>query len=102
MFKKGDATKKRNYRPVSILPCISKIFEGILIDQLQNYFEPLMSTQMSGFRKGFSCQTVLTDFIEMCKKYLDAELYTDAVFSVVSIDFDCVRHCVLIRILSDF
>ncbi len=66
LFKKGDATSKVNYRPISILPCLSKIVEGILIDQLRNYIEPLMSNKMSGFRKGFSCQTVLMDFIETC------------------------------------
>ena len=63
---KYNSNRKSNYRPVSIMSCISKIFEGILIDHLQNYFEPLMSAQMSGFRKGFNCQTVLTDFIERC------------------------------------
>ncbi len=61
LFKKGDATNKSN-RPVSILPCISKILEGILSDQLQRYFEPIMCTQVSSFRKGFNCQTVLADF----------------------------------------
>ncbi len=55
------------------------IFEGILIDQLNSYFEPLLCAQLSGFGKGFSCQTVLTDFIETCKKNLDEKLYAGAI-----------------------
>ncbi len=67
VFKKGDARNEGNYKPVSILACIPKMFESILIDQLDSYISPLMSTRMSVFRKGYSCQTVLTDIVETCK-----------------------------------
>ena len=36
--KKADNRKKENYRPVSILPCLSKIFERVKADQLNTYF----------------------------------------------------------------
>ena len=57
-----------------------------------------MSTNMSGFRKGFSCQTVLMDFIETCKKYLDDKLYTGAVLTDLSKAFDCLPHCLVIKV----
>ena len=71
IFKKSDMLDKKNYRPVSVLPCFSKIFEGILIDQMNVFFEKLLSQHMSGFRKGYSCQSVLIRFLESCKGSLD-------------------------------
>ena len=37
VFKKGDSTNKENYRPISILPSISKIFERIMFQQISSY-----------------------------------------------------------------
>ena len=56
VFKKGSRNQKENYRPVSILPIISKIFEKILSKQLYIYFENILSKFQCGFRKGFSTQ----------------------------------------------
>ncbi len=41
VYKKGNplSIRKCNYRPVSVLPCLSKIFEGVIVDQLSEYFE---------------------------------------------------------------
>ena len=39
IYKKGNSLQKENYRPVSVLPCVSKIFEGVMVDQLSQYFE---------------------------------------------------------------
>ena len=44
-FKKGDKNSKENYRPVSILPKISKIFERLLFTQIFNFMEPFFSKQ---------------------------------------------------------
>ena len=63
--KKGNTHYKKNYRPVSILPCFSKIFEGILIDKMYNFMNPLLSPFLSGFRKGHNCQNVLLRLIEI-------------------------------------
>ncbi len=46
LHKKGDIHNKCNYRPVSILPCISKLFKGVLIDQLHCHFKPLFSDHL--------------------------------------------------------
>ena len=47
---------EKNYRPVSILPSLSKIFERCMYDQLKDYFDKLLSKYQCGFRKGFSTQ----------------------------------------------
>ena len=66
---------KGSYRPVSVLflPCISKLFEGVLMDELQCHFNPLVFDHMSGFRKGDSCQCVLTNFIETSMAKFDSK-----------------------------
>ena len=59
VFKKGFKGSKENYRPVSILPIISKIFEKIISKQITNFMDPLLSKYQCGFRRGFSAQDCL-------------------------------------------
>ena len=56
--KKGSRNDKENYRPVSILPNISKIYERCLFKQLTNYFEDHFSKYQCGFRKALVWLTV--------------------------------------------
>ena len=78
VYKKDDVMDKQNYRPVSVLPCLSKVFESVLIDQMRTFMEPLFSPYLSGFRKSHSCQSVLVRFIEKKKLWMKiwyVELY---------------------------
>ena len=54
VFKKNLRNVKENYRPVNILPNISKIYERCLYTQLYDYFDVIFSRNQCGFRKGFS------------------------------------------------
>ena len=54
IYKKESRNEKENYRPVSILPNLSKIFERCMYDQLKGHFDKLLSKYQCGFRKGFS------------------------------------------------
>ena len=47
LFKKGDISMLSNYRPISLLPTISKIFERILYNQLYDYFNSMCSLVVS-------------------------------------------------------
>ena len=96
LFKKGDNHKKENYRPVSILPCISKIFESVLLDQLSRYFESFLSDYVSGFRKQHSCQSVLLRFVEYVKQHMENNEVTGVVLTDLSKAFDCLPHDLLI------
>ena len=62
---------KTNYRPISSLPCFSKIFEGVLVEQLNSYFEGIFSPYVSGFHKNHSCESVLLRYVENCKSSFD-------------------------------
>ena len=58
-FQKKDRNNVENYRPVSILPNFSKIYERCLYDQMYKYFNHILSKWQCGFRKGFSTQHCL-------------------------------------------
>ena len=62
---------KQNYRPVSILSCISKVFERLLIEQLELCFSTIFSPFLTGYRKHHGCQDVLVHFVTICQKALD-------------------------------
>ena len=59
VFKKKDRNNVENYRPVSILPNLSKIYERCLYDQMYKYFNHILSKWQCGFRKSFSTQHCL-------------------------------------------
>ncbi len=63
-YKKSDYLLRDNYRPISVLTCFSKIFEGLMADQICKYFEPILSSYVSAFRKGYSCQSLLLKMTE--------------------------------------
>ena len=92
VFKKGDKNSKENYRPVSILPNISKIFERLLFKQISNFMEPLFSKQQCGFRKGYSTQYCLLSMLEKWKSAVDKGKYFGALLTDLSKAFDCISH----------
>ena len=58
LFKSGDQSRFSNYRPISLLPSLSKIFERVIFDQLLGYFtnNKLLCMDQFGFRPGHSTE----------------------------------------------
>ena len=100
--KKGSRTDKENFRPVSILPNISKIYERCLFKQLTNYFEDLFSKYQCGFRKGFSVANCLLPMIEKWRESLDQGGAYGALLTDLSKAFDCLPHDLLIAKLHAY
>ena len=67
-YKKKSKNSQDNYRPVIILSNISKVYERCIYDQMEAYFEIILSPNQCGFRKGFSAQHCLISLIEKLKK----------------------------------
>lgn len=63
--------EKGNYRPVSILPTLSKIFEGVIHYQLSDFFNYHFYDMLSAFRPGYDCRSVLLKIVEGGKLALD-------------------------------
>ena len=93
---------KANHRPVSILPCISKLYEGVMSDQLAGFMEDIFSRFLSAYRKQHSCQHVLIDLIEEWREKLDNKFYVGAVLMDLSKAFDCLPHHLLIAKLRAY
>ena len=102
VFKKKDPLDKANYRPVSILPALSKIFERILADQMTEFFDNIFSPSLSAFRKGISCQSILLKMMEDWRKALDDRKYVGAVLMDLSKAFDCMPHNLLLAKLQAY
>ena len=101
-YKKGVRTNKLNYRPVSLLPVVSKIYERLLYYQLDNYFDNKLSKFQCGFRKGYSAQNCLVVMLEKCKKSIDQKGSSGALFTDLSKAFDSIAHDLLIAKLGAY
>ena len=79
---KGSKSDINNYRPLSVLPPIAKIFESLLAIRISNYFESnnLLFNSQFGFRKGLSCELALNTLIEKIRDRLDLREYGLAIF----------------------
>ena len=64
IYKKDDPNKSKNYRPVSVLPVVSKVFEKVMDDQISQYINSFLTPYLCGYRKGFSTQQALLSLIE--------------------------------------
>ena len=70
LYKKLDPIKKENYRSVSLLPHVSKVFERIIYKQINTYMEDKLSKYLTGFRKSHGTQHLLVTILEKWKKQL--------------------------------
>ena len=80
---------KDNYRPVSILSNISKIYERCLYDQIDVFFDSILSKYQCGFRRDYNAQHCLITLIEKWKKSVDNGGALGALFTDLSKVFDC-------------
>ena len=62
VFKKEDPNNKANYRPIRLLPIISKIFERVLFEQIEKCPEKMLSPKLCGFSKDHSTQKLAKNF----------------------------------------
>ena len=96
VHKKDSKNIESNYRPVSILSNISKIYERCLYSQISNFFEEKLSIYQCGFRKGYSAQHCLIVMIEKWRKSLDKGGNFGALLTDLSKAFDCLPHDLLV------
>ena len=96
IFKKGNHNDKTNYRPVSILPSLSKMYERLIYNQINQMTENALLIFQCGFRKKYSTQHALIAMIEKAKKTIDKGGTFGALLTDLSKAFDCMTHDLLI------
>ena len=104
VFKKGDPELVKNYRPISILPLFSKVFERAMCVRLLNFCSEfsIFSEKQFGFRRGLSSQDALLDFINYIYEGLDKRQHVVSVLIDLSKAFDTVDHAILIEKLNAY
>ena len=102
IFKSVESVAINNYRPVSILNSVSKLFEKLIQKQLNPFFDDKLSEYLCGYRKGNSTQYALLNLIESWKKYRDNHGYSAAVLMDLSKAFDTINHDLLLAKLHAY
>lgn len=99
IFKKGDPNDISNYRPISILPIFSKIFEKVLKNQIVKYFDDnnLFVCSQFGFRKNLSTKDAILKLVEQLVDSFENGEYLVGTFCDLSKAFDCVHHDLLLK-----
>ena len=101
LFKKDSEFNKKNYRPVSILPSFNNVFEKILANQFEDFYENILSDHISAYRKNYSCETSLLKLTDWRQSLDNKEIV-----AVISLDlskaFDCIPHNLLLAKLKAY
>ncbi len=92
IYKKGDVMDWKQFRPVSILPNLSKVFEKAIVHQLMMLCNESFSPHLSGFRKHYNYQDVLLNFVDTCKVALEKGQVYGAALTDLSKAFDCLPY----------
>jgi len=104
IFKSTNRLDPCNYRPISLLPSFSKLFEKAINTRIINFFEKhgLLYLNQHGFRKDFSTSTALIDVTNYIKENIDKGQSTIGVFVDLSKAFDSISHDILLEKLYKY
>ena len=102
LFKNGDVTLLNNYGPISLLPCVSKIFERVLFNQLYEYFDrnDLLTQHQYGFCKNHSTEFAAMELIDRVANLLELGKITFNLYIDLSKAFDVLNHDILLSKLE--
>ena len=103
-FKKEDNLDCNNYRPISLLPNTSKIFEKLIHNRLSKFLEEnkCLFAKQFGFRNKHSTTHALIDLTETIRKALDDDEFACGVFLDFQKAFDTVNHKILLKKLEHY
>ena len=104
VFKKGDSKLINNYRPISLLPVISKVLEKIIANQLSQYFEDnkLFHDNQYGFRTGLSSEYATIELTDRILSNMDRNEIPFSIFLDLSKAFDTLDHTILLQKLKHY
>ncbi|XP_028166266.1 uncharacterized protein LOC114357040 [Ostrinia furnacalis] len=104
IFKKGDRSDLNNYRPITLIPVISKVFEKAMFERLYNYItrEKILKNEQFGFRKGFSTTLACFNLMKYVTESINDGVPLVAIFLDLSKAFDFVNHTKLLNKLHSY
>ena len=104
LHKKGDKTVDDNFRSISVLTQINKIFEKVIHERLVNFINQhsILPNSQFGFRKKHSASHGITHLNEQVTKNLEAKKISAVLFMDLKSAFDTVNHKILIKKLDHY
>ena len=104
IFKKGDRSDFRNYRPISVLPLLSKIFERLLYNRLLDYCtsNSILTPFQFGFRPKLTTQDATLNLTEYLYEALNNKEIAVSVFIDYSKAYDTVNHGILLKKMEKY
>ncbi|KAK3744231.1 hypothetical protein QZH41_004610 [Actinostola sp. cb2023] len=102
VFKKDNHLDVKNYRPITLLSAIDKVFEQLISHQISNFMEPRLCKTMTAYRKGHSCETTLIALVEEWKKAVDDKGMVGVLSTDMSKAFDSLHHPLLLSKLEAY
>ena len=102
VFKKEDPQDCRNYRPITVLPVVSKVFEQLLSDQISKQFDSRLDPRITAYRKRHSCETTLISLIEAWKSARDNQKIVKILSTDLSKAFDSLHPSLMISKLKAY
>ena len=102
VFKKDNKHDIKNYRPVTVLTVIGKVFEQLLDKQLTSFIDPKLSHNLTAYRKGQSRETSLIELVERWKRAFDNRNIVGVLSTDMSKAFDSLYPPLLINKLKAY
>ena len=98
IYKSENEQLVQNYRPISVLPYFSKIYERVIYNHIIDYIDDnnTLYDKQFGFRKGHSTSHAIITLVEKVAKALDTGKMVVGVYLDIRKAFDCVRHHTLL------
>ena len=102
IHKRGDYNDINNYRPITLVPTLSKVFEYLLKDQMYTYFSAndLFSKSQFGFMKSKSTTGAILSLLQYVVEGLEECQHIGAILCDLSKAFDCICHRLLLQKLE--